>query len=192
MGRDKFENEDLIKWGLPTDVWFHVDSLSSAHVYLRFQSEEYDIDNIPKDVMEECLQIVKHNSIEGCKLKSVKICYTPWENLDKSPQMEVGQVGYKNNKEVRYTHVEKNREMIKALNKTMVERTVDLEQENNSYHKEQLKKKKKAYEEMKRKKAQDEEEKKKDISNKRFEYLHDNTCLVTKTNKNAGDDDDFM
>lgn len=35
MGRDKFENEDLIKYGFPEDVWFHVDNLSSAHVYLR-------------------------------------------------------------------------------------------------------------------------------------------------------------
>ena len=35
MGKDKFENEELIKHGLPTDVWFHVDKLSSAHVYLR-------------------------------------------------------------------------------------------------------------------------------------------------------------
>ena len=35
MGRDKFENEDLIKYGLPLDVWFHVSDLSSAHVYLR-------------------------------------------------------------------------------------------------------------------------------------------------------------
>ena len=35
MGRDKHENEDLIKWGWPEDVWFHVDKVSSAHVYLR-------------------------------------------------------------------------------------------------------------------------------------------------------------
>lgn len=25
MGKDKFENEDLIEWGLLTDLWFHVD-----------------------------------------------------------------------------------------------------------------------------------------------------------------------
>ncbi|KAL7747269.1 hypothetical protein RI367_007323 [Sorochytrium milnesiophthora] len=37
MGKDKFENEDLIKWGWDVDVWFHVDNLSSAHVYLRLQ-----------------------------------------------------------------------------------------------------------------------------------------------------------
>ena len=35
MGRDKHENEDLIKHGWPEDVWFHVDKVSSAHVYLR-------------------------------------------------------------------------------------------------------------------------------------------------------------
>ena len=36
MGLDKFENEDLIKYGFPEDIWFHVDKMSSAHVYLRF------------------------------------------------------------------------------------------------------------------------------------------------------------
>ena len=56
MGLDKHENEELIKWGWPEDVWFHVDKVmifkpclnwnqtqrellfskvSSAHVYLR-------------------------------------------------------------------------------------------------------------------------------------------------------------
>jgi predicted ribosome quality control (RQC) complex YloA/Tae2 family protein len=35
MGKDKYENEDLIKYGWPEDVWFHVDNLSSAHVYAR-------------------------------------------------------------------------------------------------------------------------------------------------------------
>ena len=28
MGRDKHENEDLIKHGWPEDVWFHVDKVS--------------------------------------------------------------------------------------------------------------------------------------------------------------------
>ena len=34
-GLDKYENEDLIANALPHDIWFHVDALSSAHVYLR-------------------------------------------------------------------------------------------------------------------------------------------------------------
>ena len=35
MGRDKYENEDLIVHAFPEDVWFHVSELSSAHVYVR-------------------------------------------------------------------------------------------------------------------------------------------------------------
>lgn len=31
-------DEHLIKWGWPEDVWFHVDKMSSAHVYLRLQT----------------------------------------------------------------------------------------------------------------------------------------------------------
>ena len=39
MGRDKYENEDLLKYGWENDVWFHVDGLSSAHVYLRLPED---------------------------------------------------------------------------------------------------------------------------------------------------------
>ena len=35
MGKDKFENEKLIEFAWPEDIWFHVKSMSSAHVYLR-------------------------------------------------------------------------------------------------------------------------------------------------------------
>ena len=35
-----FPDEELIKWGWPEDVWFHVDKLSSAHVYLRLRPGE--------------------------------------------------------------------------------------------------------------------------------------------------------
>lgn len=37
MGKDKFENEELIKYAWPEDVWFHVDKESSAHVYIRLE-----------------------------------------------------------------------------------------------------------------------------------------------------------
>ena len=32
MGRDKYENEDLIKHGWPEDVWFHVDKVTASLV----------------------------------------------------------------------------------------------------------------------------------------------------------------
>ena len=38
VGRDKHENEYLIKYGWPGDIWFHVEGLSSAHVYFRIKN----------------------------------------------------------------------------------------------------------------------------------------------------------
>jgi predicted ribosome quality control (RQC) complex YloA/Tae2 family protein len=67
MGKDKFENEDLIKYGLPEDVWFHVDDLSSAHVYLRMKPE-MTLEDISEDLLLDCASLVKANSIQGCKV----------------------------------------------------------------------------------------------------------------------------
>jgi hypothetical protein len=72
MGRDKYENEDLIKYGLIEDIWFHVDDLSSAHVYLRLNPGE-KLDDLPQELIMECAQLVKANSIEGCKLREVDV-----------------------------------------------------------------------------------------------------------------------
>ena len=40
----------------------------------------------------KCLQLVKANSIQGCKENNVDIVWTPWSNLKKTASMEVGQV----------------------------------------------------------------------------------------------------
>jgi NFACT protein RNA binding domain len=69
MGRDKFENEDLIKYGWPEDVWFHVDDLSSAHVYLRMDPG-MTLDDVSQDLLLECASLVKANSIVGCKVSA--------------------------------------------------------------------------------------------------------------------------
>ena len=43
---------------------FHVDALSSAHVYLRLP-EGMSIDDIPADTLEDAAQLTKANSIQG-------------------------------------------------------------------------------------------------------------------------------
>jgi hypothetical protein len=43
---------------------FHVDNLSSAHVYLRLRDGE-TWDQIPQSLLEDCAQLTKANSIEG-------------------------------------------------------------------------------------------------------------------------------
>ena len=57
-------DEDLIKYAWPQDVWFHVDKLSSAHVYIRMP-DDMTWDAIPEPVLIDCAQLVKANSIEG-------------------------------------------------------------------------------------------------------------------------------
>lgn len=56
--KDKYENEDLIRFGLTEDVWFHVDDLSSAHVYLRQKPGE-KLDDISPQLLLECASLVK-------------------------------------------------------------------------------------------------------------------------------------
>lgn len=72
MGADKHENEELIRWGWPEDVWFHVDKLSSAHVYLRLNPGQ-TIDDIPTTVIEDACQLVKGNSITGNKTNNIDV-----------------------------------------------------------------------------------------------------------------------
>ncbi|KAM3175577.1 hypothetical protein ACTXT7_008232 [Hymenolepis weldensis] len=147
MGADKYENDKLIRWGWPEDVWFHVDKLSSAHVYLRLREGE-TLDDVPEAVIQDCAQLCKQNSIEeiwfvaagpdvpksglriltlkfltikfeGCKQNDVTIVYTVWENLRKTADMEVGQVGFHNHKAVRKVTVAKrDAEILRRLEKT--------------------------------------------------------------------------
>ena len=99
MGRDKYENESLIAYGWPEDLWFHVDKHSSAHVYLRLPPE-VDFNSVPAELVNECAQLTKLNSIEGCKVNNVTIVYTMWSNLRKTGDMATGQVGFHKKGEV--------------------------------------------------------------------------------------------
>lgn len=132
MGLDKYENEDLIKYGFPEDIWFHVDKMSSAHVYLRLPKGQ-TMDDIPEGVLEDCVQLVKANSIQGNKQNNIDVVYTPWQNLKKTPSMEVGQVSFHNPKMVRTVKVEKRiNDIINRLNRTKVEKKTDLKAEREA------------------------------------------------------------
>ena len=121
MGKDKFENEELIKYAYPHDIWFHVDDFSSAHVYLRTKVPITAYDELPEAVVAECAQLTKENSIEGCKKKGVTIIYTWASNLLKTDDMAVGAVSFKDNDKVNKIHVEKNNVILKRIAKTKTE-----------------------------------------------------------------------
>ncbi|KAL8499238.1 hypothetical protein ACS0TY_022279 [Phlomoides rotata] len=106
--------------------------MSSAHVYLRLNKGQ-TIDDISEGVLEDCVQLVKANSIQGNKMNNVDVVYTPWQNLKKSASMDVGQVGFYNQKMVRTVKVEKRiNEIVNRLNKTKVERKPDLKAEREA------------------------------------------------------------
>mmetsp|Transcript_17217 Transcript_17217/g.16672 ORF Transcript_17217/g.16672 Transcript_17217/m.16672 type:complete len:223 (-) Transcript_17217:177-845(-) len=131
MGKDKYENEDLIKYGLPEDVWFHVDDLSSAHVYLRMKPG-MSLDDISEELINDCATLVKANSIVGCKKSSVYVVYTRWKNLKKTNDMVDGQVGFFRPENVRRLKAEKVNSIVNALNKTKVEKHPNLLQEQQN------------------------------------------------------------
>lgn len=137
MGRDKFENEELIKFGIPDDIWFHVDDLSSAHVYL-VCPPGFTISSIPEQIVQDCAQIVKDNSIEGCKKSSVKIVYTPWDNLHKRGDMDIGQIGFHDTSRLKHVKVTKKNEIVNRISKTRVEHdTRTIRERHAKYHREQ-------------------------------------------------------
>lgn len=59
-------------------VRFHVDNLSSAHIYLRM-NEGDSWDSIPAELLEDCAQLTKANSIDGMfiSLSHVRVINAP-------------------------------------------------------------------------------------------------------------------
>ncbi len=135
MGKDKYENEELIKYHWPdVDLWFHVADLSSAHVYLRLPQRIGGYGEIPKELVEECAQLTKANSIEGSKKHSVGINYTWARNLKKTIGMETGSVTFHNGKDVQFLKIDKDRDIVKRISKTKEERHPNLEEELKAHN----------------------------------------------------------
>ncbi|KAI7840494.1 hypothetical protein COHA_005793 [Chlorella ohadii] len=198
MGLDKYENEDLIKYSLPHDVWFHVDSLSSAHVYLRLP-EGKTMHDIPKDTLEDACQLVKANSIQGNKMSNIPIVYTPASNLRKSADMAVGQVGFHDDKLVKRTQVQRRlNEIVNRLNKSQKERFPDLAAEKAAWEKEQAGKAKAAAAVQRKSEKEEKEEQKRQQDMLDYKHIMRDEAMVTagelgQKYQNAEDyEDDFM
>ncbi|CAG8793289.1 2530_t:CDS:10, partial [Gigaspora margarita] len=115
MGKDKEENEDLIKHGWEEDV--------CAHVYLRLQVDQ-SWETIPTSLLNDLGQLVKANSIagSGSKEKSVMVVYTPWSNLLKTAGMATGEVSFHDHSKVKKLQVgKKDNSIIRRLEKTKTE-----------------------------------------------------------------------
>lgn len=194
-GKDKFENEELIKFGLEDDVWFHVENLSSAHIYLRL-SEDQSWDDLPEDLLIDCAQLTKANSIEGNKKSDVSIIYTPWTNLKKDGSMVAGQVGFKDSSQVKRILISRRENsIVNRLNKTREEKFPDLHMEKESILQGKRKKEQAARNEE-RKEAARMAQKHKELKWQKdhaYDELFEDPSLGVANNQDREDlEDDFM
>merc|ERR1712106_500851 len=183
MGFDKHENESLIKWGWDEDVWFHVDKLSSAHVYLRLNKGQSILD-IPQDVIEDAAQLCKANSIQGNKMNNIDVVYTLWSNLKKTAGMDVGQVGFHKSKMVYKIRLEKRtNDIVNRLNKTKEEHHPDFRAEREERDIQERNEQKNEAKKKQQRETSAAEERKKDAELRSYDKLF--TADSMKTNLQA-------
>ena len=129
MGKDKYENEEMIKYSQKKNLWFHVDKLSSAHLYLQLHMEEqeetFENLSLKESLLEQVGQLTKANSIKGLKLSRLSVIYTPVENLHKDGSMEVGAVTFKDPQKVSRFDVNKDNSILNKLSRTKQEVTIE-------------------------------------------------------------------
>ncbi|KAK3056129.1 hypothetical protein LTR09_002635 [Extremus antarcticus] len=195
---DLSRDEDLIAHGWPEDVWFHADNLSSAHIYLRLPNPETEPwTAISQDLLTDCAQLTKANSIEGNKKDNVTVVYTPWSNLKKTGDMATGQVGFHQQKLVKKIRVEKRENaIVNRLNKTKVEKNPDFRMERADRDAEERKRERMSAQEKKKDDARIAEERAQIKYQKEHMYdeLHTEENLAQSSNqdRDANFEDDFM
>ncbi|TNY17051.1 hypothetical protein DMC30DRAFT_450081 [Rhodotorula diobovata] len=126
-GKDKFENEELLKYFIPEqDIWVHVDKLSSPHIYLRMP-EGMDWEKIPEKLLLDAGHLCKAGSIQAL---GVTIIYTPATNILKRGDFATGAVTFHDARKVRRFRIEERENaIVNRLNKTKREVKVDHEAE---------------------------------------------------------------
>ncbi|KAJ5159209.1 uncharacterized protein N7500_008860 [Penicillium coprophilum] len=204
VGKDKFERsvfpsptcDGFNCPNISTHLQFHVDNLSSAHVYVRLREGE-TWDNIAQPLLEDCAQLTKANSIEGNKKDNITIIYTPWSNLKKDGSMAAGQVTFHNHKLVRKVYV-KQREnpIVNRLNKTRIEKFPDLraEKEEDTKRKQRSDRKARDEQRAKEKKKQQEYEQLKWQKDHAYDDMFTEENMERSNNQDRDEDflDDFM
>jgi predicted ribosome quality control (RQC) complex YloA/Tae2 family protein len=88
MGKDKYENEELIKHAFPLDIWFHVDNQPSCHVILN-NDDKVKLNDIPRQVLKRAAYLCKINSSAKTQPKC-DVIYAPISAITKT--QIVGQV----------------------------------------------------------------------------------------------------
>ncbi|OAA50284.1 hypothetical protein NOR_00734 [Metarhizium rileyi] len=193
VGKDKFES---MFPAVPFFALFHVDKLSSAHVYLRMQ-EGQTWDALPDELVMDLAQLTKANSIEGNKKDNITVIYTPWSNLRKDGSMDVGQVSFRDARKVKRVLVPaRENPVVNRLNKTRVEKTPDFKQERDERTKELRRREQAAQLARRKEEARQAQEWKEKKWHKDHAYddifTDDNMASSSNQDRDPNWEDDFM
>ena len=90
VGNNAKENWTLLDNSYPTDLWFHLDMFSSAHVVISQDTNNQEEIFYPNQIIGLGANYCKSNSKNGKNLYKVKIVYTEIKNLKKGK--EIGSV----------------------------------------------------------------------------------------------------
>ncbi|KAM3500488.1 hypothetical protein MY10362_006351 [Beauveria mimosiformis] len=212
VGKDKFENEDLIKFGWDEDVWYAyilaklpktclryllANAPLGAHIYLRM-NEGQQWDSLPENLVMDLAHLTKANSIEGNKKDNITVIYTPWSNLKKDGSMDVGQVSFKNPRLVKRVLVpQRENVIVNRLNKTKTEvKQPDFKQQKDDHDKEIRRKANAALQIKKKEEARQAQEwkEKKWQKDHAYDDLFTEENMDMQSNQNRSEDweDDFM
>lgn len=150
------------------------------------------IDDIPAAVIDDAVQLVKANSITGNKMNNIDVVYTMWENLKKTAGMEVGQVSFHRDKDVRKVRVEKRiNEIVNRLNKTKVEDHPDFRAAREKRDAEEREDKKKLLREQKEREKEEEKRRQEEAELRSYSSLMKADKMTTNYD-DGNDSDDFM
>jgi len=94
IGRNKYDNWELIDNAKDSDIWFHITNSSSCHVVLQ---TDIPINKIPSQVIKRCACLCKSNSNSKSE-KNCEIIYTSINNVTKTKI--VGEVTVTNTKKI--------------------------------------------------------------------------------------------
>ncbi|KAM3450503.1 hypothetical protein MY3296_006066 [Beauveria thailandica] len=200
VGKDKFENEDLIKFGWDEDVWYAYTLAKlpkTAHIYLRM-NEGQQWDSLPENLVMDLAHLTKANSIEGNKKDNITVIYTPWSNLKKDGSMDIGQVSFKNSRLVKRVLVaQRENVIVNRLNKTKTEvKQPDFKQQKDDHDKEIRRKANAALQTKKKEEARQAQEWKEKKWQKEHAYddlfTEENMDMQSNQNRSEDWEDDFM
>lgn len=147
---------------------------------------------MPLAFQVDACQLVKANSINGNKMNNIDIVYTMWENLKKTPSMEVGQVSFHYPKLVRKMRVEKRiNDIVNRLNKTKIETHPDFRAEREARDASERQDKKKLLRERSDREKEAEKKRMEEAELRSYSSLHKPENMTTNYDE-GNDSDDFM